>query len=469
MRTSDSSKSYRVVIATIHPGEQSAMFHESLAALQQHERERPDGSRIVAVNQTFCGAMSLPIQRNLLTRKFLEHPGRPEWLLWIDSDMGFQPTLVDDLLRVADPGSHPIVGALCFGWRRVRTGMLHEPIGRLFPTLYDWDPELSIFRFRSDYPSDRLIRIDATGAACLLIHRDALVRMQERSAALSQAVLAHGASFPYSERHLLHGHPEGCDWWSLYPSHGELRPDNVFGEDMSFCLHARDAEIPIHVHTGIHTAHDDKLRPLTPAEFRHQQKDLPNLAAILVTGEDAPRLLELLRDLRAQAETEAVLLADNDAPAHLLHTIQQEFDATWLSILDHRGNSASESRNAILKSAWAKYGPWCNIGLLNETVRIGPRFMSALAQALRSGERVGAVGAASDMSARRYGVFPLDGGRDQRIARVGKLLGSAVMFGGHLASSYRFSSSELERHLMDALSSRELDFVVTYDTMARQE
>ena len=469
MHTSGSLKVDRIVIATIHPGEQSAMFHESLTALQEHERARLDGSRIVAVNQTFCGAMSLPAQRNQLTRKFLERSDRPEWLLWIDSDMGFQPTLVDDLLRAADPDSRPIVGALCFGWRRIRKGILHEPIGWLFPTLYHWDPEQSIFRLAMDYPSNQLIRVDATGAACLLIHRDALVRMQNRSVALSRDLLVHSASFPYRERHLLYGHPEGCDWWSLYPSHGKLRPDNVFGEDMSFCLRARDAEIPIHVHTGIHTAHDDKLRPLTPAAFRHQQKDLPNIAAILVTGADASRLLELLRDLQAQAETEAVLLADINAPSDLLRTIQMEFSAQWLSLLDHRESSVSEARNAILKSVWAKYGPWCNIGLLNETVRIGPRFMSALAQALRSGERVGAAGAVRDMSARRYGVLTLEGDYDLRIVQIGKLLDSAIMFRGHLASSYRFSSSELDRHLLDALSSRELDFVVTYDTIAQQE
>lgn len=156
--------------------------------------------------------------RNQLTQKFLDHPARPEWLWMVDSDMVFEYQDLLDMLEVADPAERPIIGGLCFGGRAT-----------VFPTLYRLvDPKENsgnVIQVITDFPDNALVKVDATGAACLLIHRSVLEKVQ--------------SMFPAPHH-----------WFSESVYQGM-----EFGEDWTFCLRAAQAGFPIHVHTGVRIGH----------------------------------------------------------------------------------------------------------------------------------------------------------------------------------------------------------------------
>ena len=74
--------------------------------------------------------------RNEATAEFLESD--VEWLLFVDSDMGWDADALDRLFDHADAQQRPIVGGLCFGYSPVETGTAEAngPFRYPFPTLY---------------------------------------------------------------------------------------------------------------------------------------------------------------------------------------------------------------------------------------------------------------------------------------------------------------------------------------------
>jgi hypothetical protein len=165
--------------------------------------------------------------RNQVVDHFAALPQEPEWLLMIDSDMTFEPDLLYKMLAVADPETVPIVGALCFGGGRV-----HEP----FPTIYRLVQEAGYASLDKvyDYPRDALVKVGATGAACMLVHRQVFAVMKKHFGTLSD------------------GRPNPSPWFAegVFGLKGE-----GWGEDTVFCLRAHALNIPVHVHTGIKVGH----------------------------------------------------------------------------------------------------------------------------------------------------------------------------------------------------------------------
>lgn len=215
-----------VVVAYLHPGEVTYSFHSSLNRLVDYDRSRdPSEWRLGQWMAVSCGTGGLIEARNQTIRDFLEGPG--EWLLIVDSDMGFQPDALDHLLAVADPEERPIVGGLCFAWKETTP----DGVGgfRCSPraTIFDWverEGQPSVFMGRSIYPVNAVVRCDATGAAFLLVHRNVLEQIRGE---------------------------HGEHWFDRVPgSDGSL-----LGEDISFCLRAGALGIPLHVHTGVKTTH----------------------------------------------------------------------------------------------------------------------------------------------------------------------------------------------------------------------
>mgnify|MGYP003480441031 CR=1 FL=1 len=82
---------------------------------------------------------------------------------------------------------------------------------------------------RHDYEKDAVVRCSGTGSACILIHRSVFERL---------------GPAPYEPLR--------------NPTTGDL-----IGEDLSFCARAAQADIPIHVHTGVPTSH---LKPIWMGE-----------------------------------------------------------------------------------------------------------------------------------------------------------------------------------------------------------
>lgn len=248
----------KVTVAYLTPREMSAAFHDSLLNLWHHDlnhngRLFNGGGRI----HLFAGA-NLSSKRNQAVQQFLDETNA-EWLWFIDADMTFEPDTLDRLLARGEEGIG-VVGGLCFG----HTDDL------VWPTLYQLMPDpggsdRKVMARATDYPDGELVKVDATGAACLLLHRNVLTAMR---AAAEEGREGFHPAFPWFQETALHGTP--C------------------GEDITFCLRAGYLGFPIVVDTGIHIGHE-KTRYLTHDMFRAQQREgATDGTGNLGAGEDAP-------------------------------------------------------------------------------------------------------------------------------------------------------------------------------------
>lgn len=218
-----------VSVCYLHPGHYSSVFADSLTALFlwdiAHNR------RIVSHEYgqvgKLCNSGGLVAGRNQLAQ-FMCDTSTAEWMLSLDTDMGFDADLMDRLIDAADPKERPVVGALAFA---NRTNGLKDHGGIRYlavPTIYDYvesDNEVG-FISRAGYERDALVKCDGTGAAALLIHRTVLERIREKF---------------------------GDHWFD--PVTHPTGP-TTFSEDLSFCIRLVFCDIPLHVHTGVRTTHD---------------------------------------------------------------------------------------------------------------------------------------------------------------------------------------------------------------------
>ena len=158
--------------------------------------------------------------RNIVISQFLNLPGQPEWLWMVDTDMTFEGDILDRMLAVAHWKERPVLGALAFAGK---------PGGEQRPTLYKIGNqqlgEPLMYRM-DDYPRDQLVRVEGTGAACILMHRVALETV--------------------------------FDKWShsAYPWFAEMEHDGKeFGEDVALMLKFHGCGVPVHVDTRIKVGH----------------------------------------------------------------------------------------------------------------------------------------------------------------------------------------------------------------------
>jgi hypothetical protein len=213
-----------VTVAYVHANEVAYSWHHSMqqllmADLGAHRRVMRGG--IVAIRCPSAG--QLGDARNRAVRHFLA--GDAPWLFMVDTDMGFDDDVLERLLDAADPEARPVVGALCYASREVEEDGMGGWRTEATATIYDWADHNGMGRLevRCDVPAGELVACDGTGAACLLVHRSVLERVQERY---------------------------GAEWFDRIPAR-----DGSMGEDLSFCMRARALDVPVHVHTGIRTSH----------------------------------------------------------------------------------------------------------------------------------------------------------------------------------------------------------------------
>jgi hypothetical protein len=220
-----------VQIAYLHPQGVSHSWHESMMRLVAYDAAN-DG-RVVSTGGPFmirCDSGGLVESRNLAVTRWLDETEH-EWLWFIDTDMGFLPDTIDQLVAVADPVERPVVGALCFGLREVAYDGMGGRRVLPVPTLFDWvtSPEGHLgFTPRWRYAPDVVTQVAGTGAACLLIHRTAAEKLRAE-----------------------HG-----DCWFDPTRYGDGRR---VSEDLSFCFRLGAAGIPVFVHTGVKTNHHKQV------------------------------------------------------------------------------------------------------------------------------------------------------------------------------------------------------------------
>lgn len=172
-----------------------------------------------------CGTGGLIEARNTAATAFIRDETRPDWFMWVDTDMGFEPDSLERLLAAADPVERPIMGGLCFAQKETVLDGYGGFRTAARPTISDWvdlDGHKG-FMGRAWYPPDTVVKCSATGAAFLLIHRTVLEKV-------------------HAEYHTLFDRVQMGD--------GQLA-----SEDMSFCIRAGALGYPVHVHTGVRTTH----------------------------------------------------------------------------------------------------------------------------------------------------------------------------------------------------------------------
>jgi len=119
----------------------------------------------------------------------------------------------------------------------------------MFPTIYRFTEDehglgTDIVR---DYPKDEVIKVAATGAAFLLVHKSVFGEMRK-----AFGTLPNGQPNPYP--------------WFVESSNGG-RP---FGEDISFCVRCNGLGIPIYIDTSIKVGHIKNIE-LTEARYLEQE------------------------------------------------------------------------------------------------------------------------------------------------------------------------------------------------------
>jgi len=251
----------KVCIGTPHLDTAGWNYTESLLRMIAYDKQHGDhlmhNSGLMnngALAAVWGRSMELSHARNTATAAFLSSDA--DWLLWVDSDIGFESNALEKLLAAADPDARPIVGALCF----IEGEYSHDFMGglrsSLAPTLYDWswvEPKTGLpgaykLVTRSEWTPEEVTRVAATGCGMLLTHRS----VYEKIAYWLQE----------------NGAPPHI-WFERIPG-----PDGEkCGEDVSFCIRAHQIGAPVYVHTGVNTTHQKTvwygapeyhLKPFTP-------------------------------------------------------------------------------------------------------------------------------------------------------------------------------------------------------------
>lgn len=236
----------KVVIGYCHPEQVSGRFCDSLVGLLLYDASGPK-------NVVTPGGGTIALQsgpriaeaRSQIVDDFLTNPIHEgvDWLLMLDSDMVFAPDLVAQLLKHAHPTRVPILGGLCFAG---------SPGGSQYPTVYraynEDDGALAVEPV-DDFPDGALVKVGATGAACLLVHRNVYREMSAKFGKQPD------------------GRPNPYPWFAEGLTTAKGIP---LGEDIAFCRKAMLLGIPIHVHTGIVVGHR-KTATLDLDSFRAYQ------------------------------------------------------------------------------------------------------------------------------------------------------------------------------------------------------
>ena len=204
----------RAVIAYLRGEDVRGRFCESLLAIAL---EGPEPKPVVL---SLEWGPNLSTGRNRLVDDFLRRHSEP-WLLMVDTDMVLPLDVLPRLIAAAHPVERPVVGALCYTLER----------GEQQPTMYELTRKDSgelAFARPASWPADACVRVSATGTACLLMHRDALLAVEKTSK------------------------DPAAPWFRETAVGGKLA---LMGEDLTFCLRCAAAGIPVHVHTGVKAGH----------------------------------------------------------------------------------------------------------------------------------------------------------------------------------------------------------------------
>jgi hypothetical protein len=223
-----------VVLAWLFPEQTNGFFTKSLADLVLHDclfgghhLDPRNGGGFISLST----GPRIAEARNTIVDLFAEQYPDTEWLLMVDTDMVFAHDMLDRLMAAAHPIEAPIVGGLCFAGGRSSSPYptIYRNVNKVAP---DGREYINIERVY-DYPRDAVVKVAATGGACLLVHRQAYAVMKKH--------------YGYRD-----GVPHPYPWFA----EGIVGPEGeMWGEDTAFCLRANALNIPVHVDTTVKLGH----------------------------------------------------------------------------------------------------------------------------------------------------------------------------------------------------------------------
>jgi len=147
-----------------------------------------------------------------------------DWLLFIDSDMVFQPGTIADIIQTREKYDFDILGGLC-----------HQRMEPYQPTVYRRAANHEHgYTFLETWPEGAAIEVDATGMAFCLIHKRVFDRILEKNI---------GQPMPPREERLRMAPPPFFRW------------EGEYGEDFDFCQQAQESGSRIYVDTTIEIGH----------------------------------------------------------------------------------------------------------------------------------------------------------------------------------------------------------------------
>jgi len=144
----------RVMFAYPAGGSVTVPFHASCLRLLQHELTK--GPQRLLSNMSHASGLYVADNRTCITEKF-DDRGSPEWLLQVDTDIEFPPTLLETLLKLAGNTIKILVASVPLGAYPSCGFMRTETPGV-------WDPVYPV-------PTTPL-KVDGVATAVALIHRD---------------------------------------------------------------------------------------------------------------------------------------------------------------------------------------------------------------------------------------------------------------------------------------------------------
>lgn len=220
-----------VVVAYVHSREVESSWHHCMTQLLGYDlgaHQRVMRGGYIAITAETDG---LAKTRNKAVEDFLKE-GKADWMCWIDTDMGFDPDMIDRLMEDADPEKRPIVGALAFTWRQDHSDGMGGWRHLATPTIFDWgqDGKEEGFLVRWNYHHDVVQQCRGTGSACLLIHKSVFEKINEKF---------------------------GPGKW--YDRVKNPVMDRLISEDLSFCLRAGMVGCTVWVDSSVKTTHAKKI------------------------------------------------------------------------------------------------------------------------------------------------------------------------------------------------------------------
>lgn len=282
----------QVTIATIcDDGGPGFHFWDSWDGLVNYDRMH--GQHINGRIKIMSGPRLVEGRSNAVT-EYLSNPATREdtHLLCLDADMGYPPNLVErmlDVMYAGAPDDKPIhcLGGLCFAGNE----------DRIYPTLYEQDPRSPHYAPRpmcrlegelefdeegnilaapkfsgSPYPRDRLIKVAATGGACVMVSREVLIRM----------------TAPYPDGYGSHPSTGAFNPYPWFAEGVNAEDGHSFGEDIVFCQRIRALGVGVYVHTGIALTHwkvgallsqrtwDERLHVAYPSTWQDKVRAAPD-------------------------------------------------------------------------------------------------------------------------------------------------------------------------------------------------